>query len=267
MIGWIVYNKDDAKINNNYIGWYIDGFKSYGVDLRLVYTDEMDYNSLPDFAIVRAIRPDITQKLEKMDVRCFNNGFVSEICNDKAKTYKYVSSRGVDILPTYYSINEVKNYPVVIKPKDSHGGDRVNMANSHSDLMNIMPLYNGDNYVVQDVASDVGKDVRVYVIGNKIITAMLRVSHKDFRSNFCLGGSASVYNLTTDEIKQVNKIIELFDFDFVGIDFVFNNGKMVFNEIEDVVGSRMVYSYTDIDIVSMYIKYIMEKMNFDDIKN
>lgn len=89
---------------------------------------------------------------------------------------------------------------------------------------------------------------------------MLRISDKDFRSNFCLGGMAEVYNLSDEEVEKVEKVIRLFDFDFVGIDFIFNNGKMVFNEIEDVVGSRMVYTYTNIDIVEMYVDYILEKV-------
>ena len=185
---------------------------------------------------------------------------MSEICNDKALTYKYVSERGVEIMPTYYSTEEVKGFPVVIKPKNSHGGDRVNMAESYGELMKLMPLYEGDNYVIQAVASERGKDLRVYVIGNKIITAMLRESKTDFRSNFCLGGQASVYDINSEEIKEVEKITKLFDFDFVGIDFVFDNGKIIFNEIEDVVGSRMVYTYTDIDIVDIYIKYLLTKL-------
>lgn len=260
MLGWIIYNKEDVEKNENYIGWYINKFKENNIELSLVYTDEINYNSLPYFAIVRAIRPDITRKLENLGVKCFNNGFVSEICNDKALTYKFVSDNGIEILPTYYNVDYVKDYPVVIKPKDSHGGDRVNIAESYNELMTLMPLYEGDNYVIQAVATDKGKDVRVYVIGDKIITSMLRVSDKDFRSNFCLGGSASVYNLTDEEVEKVNKVIKLFDFDFVGIDFVFNNGEMVFNEIEDVVGSRMIYTYTNIDIVTLYIKYILQKL-------
>ena len=98
MYGWIIYNRDDAKRNENYIGWYIEKFKNEGVGLELIYTDEIDCENVPDFAVVRAIRPDITKKLESNGVRCFNNSFVSEICNDKALTYKYVSERGIVFL-------------------------------------------------------------------------------------------------------------------------------------------------------------------------
>lgn len=260
MFGWIIYNKEDAKRNERYIKWHIDKFKAEDIELELVFTDEINFEFLPGFAIVRAIRPDITRKLEKAGVKCFNNSFVSEICNDKAKSYMYVSENGVEVLPTYYSIDEIREFPVVIKPKNSHGGDRVKIAESHKELMSIMPLYEGNNYVMQAVANNPGKDVRVYVMGNKIIAAMLRKSEDDFRSNFCLGGSASVYNLNSEETDTVRKVIELFDFDFVGIDFVFNNGKMIFNEIEDVVGSRMLYTYTDIDVADLYVKYILKRL-------
>ena len=39
-----------------------------------------------------------------------------------------------------------------------------------------------------------------------------------------------------------------------------NNGKAVFNEIEDAVGARMIYEKTDIDIVGIFVDYIVEKI-------
>ena len=41
-------------------------------------------------------------------------------------------------------------------------------------------------------------------------------------------------------------------------DFLFKNNQLVLNEIEDVVGCRMVYTYTDIDIAQCYIDYILK---------
>ena len=35
---------------------------------------------------------------------------------------------------------------------------------------------------------------------------------------------------------------------------------MVFNEIEDVVGARMLYSKTDINIVSLYLDFILNEI-------
>ena len=70
-----------------------------------------------------------------------------------------------------------------------------------------------------------------------------------------------MYSLTADEQELVQKIIDLFNFDMVGIDFILDdNGNLVFNEIEDVVGARMLYQCSDIDIVKEYLSYISKKI-------
>ncbi len=68
------------------------------------------------------------------------------------------------------------------------------------------------------------------------------------------------YTLSGDEKQLVKRINALVKSDYIGIDFVFNNGRLVFNEIEDTVGARMVYDQTDIDILSLYCDYIKEEL-------
>ena len=65
--------------------------------------------------------------------------------------------------------------------------------------------------------------MRVWLIGKRIVAAMLRKSRGDFRANFCLGGSASPYTLSEKEKSLVMKIAGLIDYDYIGIDFVFDD--------------------------------------------
>ena len=65
---------------------------------------------------------------------------------------------------------------------------------------------------------------------------------------------------TNDMISTINKLHTALDFDFVGVDFIRNGGRWVLNEIEDVVGTRMLYSLTDIDAADRYIEYILGKL-------
>ena len=102
--------------------------------------------------------------------------------------------------------------------------------------------------------------MRVWLIGGEIIASILRVSKTDFRSNFCLGGEAVPYVLSAEETALVKRIAALIDYDYIGIDFVFNHGKIVFNEIEDSVGARMVYEKTDVDIIALYCEYIKKEL-------
>ncbi len=126
-------------------------------------------------------------------------------------------------------------------------------------------------YVIQKAASDLGRDVRVYVVGNRITAAVLRTSGTDFRSNYCLGGSVELYHLTEAERRLTERVMAQFSIGMAGIDFIFHNGSMVFNEIEDMAGARGLYSLTDYDIVDDYIGYIKEECihdaNADKIKD
>ena len=151
-------------------------------------------------------------------------------------------------------------YPNVTKPIDSKGGDRVFLNKNYDDYKKNIKSYNDTSFILQNVASEVGKDLRVYVIGKEIIASVLRTSKTGFISNFCKGNDASLYTLKSSEISLVKKIVNLIDADYVGIDFLFDKGNLVLNEIENVVGARMLYSLTDINIADRFIKYIIEKM-------
>lgn len=251
MSGILIYSKKEAERNN----FAIKKFKE-NLDIELIFEediekhfkdeikDKTDYNFKPDFVINRTNNGSIAQKFEEKGVRVFNPSSLSFLANDKQACYEFMSKNGIEIMPINY-----KKYPLVVKPKNGKGGLGVRLIESGE-------IPQDDNLVYQKVASDRGKDLRVWLIGNKIIASILRQSKDDFRSNFCLGGSATVYNLSTEEKELVLKIASLIKYDYIGIDFVFNNGKIVFNEIEDTVGARMVYSVTNIDILKEYCDYI-----------
>jgi ribosomal protein S6--L-glutamate ligase/gamma-F420-2:alpha-L-glutamate ligase len=209
-----------------------------------------DYKGDAEYVINRTNDYKIAEYYEQKGIRVFNPSTLSKLANDKQTCYDFMEQNGIEIMPTRYSTP-----PFVKKLKNGHGGIGVTMCHSKSDY--------DENMVCQKPATDLGKDLRVWVIGGEIITSILRVSDSDFRSNYCLGGNAVPYELSNDEIKLIKKIITLVKGDYYGIDFVFNNGKIVFNEIEDTVGARMVYDKSDIDIISLYCNYIKRAVKID----
>ena len=128
------------------------------------------------------------------------------------------------------------------------------------EYLNLQGRLAGRRSLLQKPASDVGKDLRVYVIGNQVVAAILRTSKTDFRSNFSLGGEAAPYRLLAAEEKIVYQILEALPIDFGGIDFIFHHGRLIFNEIEDVVGARMLYACTDVDVVELFISHILKNV-------
>lgn len=272
--GLMIYDEEGAKRNIVFITRFKKALEKYGAKSRLVLTDKAVVPDLikekPDFVIMRVMRPDLSQVFEEAGIRVFNPAAVSRICNHKGRTYNFMKMVGVPILKTWNSLNLWKErqgtFPAVVKPAMGHGGIGVTKVTNEKELetaVKQMPQYPGGDYVIQQMASEPGKDLRVYIMGDRIVAAMLRSSDEDFRSNFCLGGKAERYELSEEEEAQVRRIMELLPFDYVGIDFLFHEGKLIFNEIEDAVGARMLYTSTDIDIADEYAAYVCRNMGND----
>ncbi len=256
---WLVYDKFEADRNRRYIDFYFEKCKEKCVDLTLVIVEDgLDFSNLPQVAIVRTMNPELSEKLESMGVKVFNSSFISRIANDKWNTYLYLKEKGINLPETYLVTEEFVPpfYPVVLKPACGKGGRDVEIAENYEAYAAYRERVK-EKIIAQRVVSDKGKDLRIYVVGNKIVKAMLRQSETDFRSNFCLGGSASEYELSAWEKEEINRVIACFDIGYAGLDFIFDNGSIIFNEMEDVVGARMLYTYTDIDIVDIYLNFII----------
>lgn len=246
----------------------------------------------PDFVICRAIYPLLSKQLELMGMKVFNNSAVAEICNDKAKTYQYLAKTGIIMVDSsFYRNEQLKDIiskvekPTVIKAVDGHGGSQVFLLekkidskydiqdstqdnfnpdfqdNIQYDADNIFERMGSSDVVVQPLTGNRHQDLRVYVIGKEILAGVLRTAKEGFKSNYSLGGEACLYKLTGDEKRIVNKVINQFDFGLVGIDFIIgDDGELIFNEIEDVVGSRMLYQCSNINIVELYLKFIIKTL-------
>lgn len=238
MSGILVYSEYEAKRNS----FAVQKFRQ-NLDIKLVFESDVDFNSHPDFVVNRTNNYKIAEGFEQKGIRVFNPSSLTKLANNKQKCYEFMAEHGIEIMPINYT-----GAPVIKKAVGGKGGTEVFMLDKAEAFEK--------GYVYQKPASDLGKDLRVWLIGGEIIASVLRQSSTDFRSNFCLGGSASVYNLSDEERALVKKISSLVSYDYIGIDFVFNRGKIVFNEIEDTVGARMVYDTTDIDIIQKYCEYI-----------
>ena len=235
----LIYTKEEAKRNR------FAADKICALTGARLVTPDYDGEAL--YVINRTNDFRVAERFEARGVRVFNPAAFSRLANDKQACYDFMETHGVPVLPTRY-----KTPPFVKKPKNGHGGEGVLLCTDEAQYDETM--------VCQKAASDLGRDLRVWVIGGEIVTAILRVSQTDFRSNYCLGGEAIPYALSQKETAQVKKIISLVQGDYYGIDFVFDNGAIIFNELEDTVGARMVYAKTDIDILRLYCNYITGQM-------
>ncbi|MGD6774324.1 ATP-grasp domain-containing protein [Sutcliffiella horikoshii] len=281
--GWLIYEEEHAKKNKAFIEWFLDEAKELDIELdfilqsrisfgiqnnELVILLDQEFVDSPDFVIMRNIDPLFNEQLERMRIPCYNSHHVSTICNDKARTHQYLAGKGISMLDTYFmeadellTGNLPLPMPFIIKTRTGRGGGDVFMVENIQQLEAVHAQLSARSIILQPLAGSPGKDLRVYILGSEVVWAVLRSNKNSFKANYTLGGQASAYSLNETELIVVNKIIEQFDFGLVGIDFLFDeDGRLLFNEIEDVVGCRTLCVTSDINIVKRYLEFILQKL-------
>lgn len=276
--GWLIYSEKDAIKNASYIEWFQLEATKQGLSLQLIIREQLTIGinqnqsilyydhkhiSTPDFAIVRYMDPLLSKHLERKGIHVFNSSAISAIFNHKGYTHDAILQTGVPMPDTYYYSNGLLpndpplRFPFISKVVNGKGGNQVTLIHYMTEW-NTYKLHCQSDIILQSTENiQFGKDIRVFVIGKQIIGAVLRESKTDFRANYTLGGTASIYTLNTPQQELIQKIVNWFDFDMVGIDFLLSTkGELLFNEIEDVVGSRTWSKVSNINLLELYIKHI-----------
>lgn len=281
--GWLIYSKKDAEKNRSYIEWFIKEARLQNLRLQLILREDLTIGiinqenqillnnisvNLPDFAVVRTVEPLLSLHFESCGIRVFNSSFISNMCNHKALTYREMNKLNIPMVHTIFIHKKnlgdppPLDYPFIIKESLGRSGQQVYFIETDEDWSKCKLTITSEDLVVQTCDVQLGKDIRVFVIGKEIIGAVMRESFSDFRANFNLGGSATWYPLNDHEISLIHKIIQSYDFDLVGIDFlVGHDGSLLFNEIEDVVGSRILSATSHINLLERYVTHIKKELS------
>ena len=266
--GVILYERADAEKNRVLIKKYSAALSKRGVAPSLILTDRLDEADVLSMAqgaelvINRTRNAALARYLEENGLFVTNPSAVTETANDKSLTYERLRAL-VPMLETHILTDEKPPlaFPFVAKPAAGHGGNGVSMIRSEADLTAYRAAH-PERSVVQPLASTLGRDMRVYVVGRRPVCAMLRESDTDFRSNFSLGGRARmipVEGLSAEERGIVSAVCGALPLDYAGVDIIYNDGHPILNEIEDPVGARMLYIYTETDPAEEHVKYILKE--------
>lgn len=282
MKAWLIYDQAAKEMNESYISWFIAEAAKQEIDLQLILRDEITFGIEackqvifldgekvlpPSFVIIRTIEPSLQFYFENLGVPSFNDAKTAMICNHKTKTYIEMSKLAIPTVPTYFLSKDNAPsrlplaFPFVLKEARGRSGKQVFYVRNEVEWQEKLAKLSTNDVIIQCADVALGRDVRVFVIGKEIIGAVLRKNDADFRANFTLGGEAIPFDLTSAQYAMIEKITQHFDFGLVGIDFlVSKQGELLFNEIEDVVGSRILSKVSDVNLLEKYVTFIKEKM-------
>lgn len=297
-IAYIIYNDEEAKKNSGFIEMLKSECRKYDIALEYISFEKVNLMSESSFenkfkkiffVINRTREYKLSLRFEKINVKVFHSSKITELGNNKYKTYCYLKEyfernknepQGEWIAHTVLvkadDLNNVLNDYIgkdyVIKSVDGHGGSQVFSLNDdgtkHGSYRknrdnaknNIYKALQGHNCVLQKRIDSDSNDIRVYIVFGKIYAAVLRHGNDGFKSNFSLGGSVEEYFPDEEQKKIIEKFIEAFgaeQLSMAGIDFILTRDcNLIFNELEEMVGSRMLYNCSKHDIVREYVEQI-----------
>ena len=112
------------------------------------------------------------------------------------------------------------------------------------------------------INSSFGQDFRIITIGGKYVAGMKRISKNgDFRSNIALGGEAQIIPIENPYIEMAEKVSQLLELDYVGIDILIgNNNEPIFCEANSNAFFQGIEKYSGVNIAREYAKHIFNKI-------
>lgn len=258
----LIYNENDYQINHIFADGIINEFKNQGMTCNLITINDSSNNLIdltPYEIIINRTRKTYFLKNIK-EKYIFNNPSFVELANSKLNTYQWAKTNKLNVLKTdIFNINKINDYklPFIIKKDNGHGGKNVHLIKK-TEFLNSFD----NTYVIQEYYSKGVEDIRVYVMFNKIFYVIKRsADSNEFRSNFSINKKVKKYHLSLKEKIYIKKIIKKLPPGYYGLDF-FKNKKLILNEIEDVVGSKSIYSLNSkINLPKILVKNLLKNLN------
>ena len=283
MLGWLIVNGflGSNKFNELY-NYLQNSANEYGILLQIKSNDELvgelssGFEKLPDFAIFWDKDVYLAKRLEESGVRLFNSATAVEICdnkiltaltlNNKVKTPKTIIApktfEGVNYSDKTFLKNATKElgFPLIIKEAYGSFGHQVYLANDYLSAEKIVDRLGHKDFLMQEfISSSYGKDVRVNVVGGKVVCAMLRYNENDFRSNISSGGKMKKITLNSKQEELAVKVCCIIGLDFAGVDFLFGeNDQQILCEGNSNPHFKSRLECTVVDMSKEIIKYIKD---------
>ena len=220
----------------------------------------------------------ISDMLDKSSIKVFNNPKSIEICDDKMKTYIQLANCGINMPVTISgllsyrannvdhsflnSIANILGFPLIIKTCYGSLGEGVYKANTLNNMIDITTQLATTPHIFQQyIGNKIGQDIRVIVVGNQPICAMLRQSNNDFRSNIELGGSSTPLEITPQIATLCQQITQILNLDYCGIDFLIGqDNQLIVCEVNSNAFFRAIENTCRINVAKAYCHFIINKL-------
>ena len=226
--------------------------------------------------------------LEALGMRVFNSSKAIEVCDDKSLTYIKLCESGIPMPKTTFSpkmffrpdsfskdypegfvlsLERSLPYPIVVKECYGSFGYQVYLAKDREELTKLMADLAPKPLVFQEFIKTTpngagGRDLRLHVVGERVVTAMERRSSDDFRANVTNGGKMSPYTPSKEEESIALAACSKLGLDFAGVDLLVNeNGEPLICEVNSNAHFVNIFSCTGVNVADFIIDHIAKELS------
>lgn len=212
----------------------------------------------------------VAATLEALGVPTYNKPAVLETCGDKLRTALAFHTAGLrmpqaavawgtdsalDALPKL-------GYPVVIKPVTGSWGHltaRVqNEEQGRTILEHRAALPNPQQHVfyLQEHIDKPGRDIKVYVAGDRVISAIYKNAVDDWRTNTAIGGAATPCPITPELTELAVAAAHAVGGGFLGVDLLIDQQEQLYaNEVNHTPEFHGAIDATGMDIAGSIVDW------------
>jgi ribosomal protein S6--L-glutamate ligase len=207
----------------------------------------------------------VVRQFEQMDVFCANSSAGISNSRDKLRSLQILSRHKIGIPETTFvrdkkdvlpAIERVGGAPVVIKMLEGTQGIGVLLAESASSaeaIIELLHIQNQNVLIQKFVAESKGRDIRAFVVGDRVVAAMRRVAQgQEFRSNVHRGGCTEPLELDAAYSETAVRAAQIME------------GPQIM-EINSSPGLEGIEGATQLDVAGAIVDYIAAQVDFPEI--
>ncbi len=219
----------------------------------------------------------VVRQFEQMGVFTLNGSHAIAISRDKLRSLQILSRYKLGMPSTAFvrdrksildAINRVGGAPVIIKMLEGTQGIGVILADTTKIAEAIVETLQStkQNVIIQKfVAESKGKDVRAFVIGDRVVAAMRRSAvGTEFRSNVHRGGSTEAITLPPEYEATAVRAAQILGLRVAGVDMLEGKDGPQIMEVNSSPGLEGIEGASGIDIADQIIQHLEERVLFED---
>lgn len=292
--GWIIYNGHlPGKKFLDFVQWLQQAAEKKGISTTIIKNNHLltrmnerggglvarEKNGLPDFVLFGDKDLPLARQLEAMDIPVFNPSRSIEVSDNKIDSYQVFSRHGLPIPETiaapkvfpntmemdtesFREVGDILGFPLVIKEAYGSFGKQVYLARNEKELIEIVRQIKDRPFLFQEfVQTSYGRDIRLNVVGDQVVAAMIRTAKDDFRANVSAGAGMQAYQPSEREKQLAIAATKAIGADYAGVDLLFGeNNQPVICEINSNAHIRNIYNCTGINVADYIMDDVMTKL-------